>query len=200
MKKDKLTHFNEHGQARMVDVSTKKVTAREAVARGTVFMQPSTLDAIVRDEIKKGNAQEVAKIAGIMAAKRTSSLIPLCHPIPLTAIDLNFFIDRAQSCITIESEVKTSGQTGVEMEALVAVSVAALTIYDMCKAIDRAMRIGDIILMKKSGGQSGLFIREDIREDIGGDIHEDLHANMHEDILKESGTEDPDGIEKREEI
>ena len=166
MKKDELTHFNEHGQARMVDVSSKKVTAREAVARGTVFMQASTLSAITQDEIKKGNALEVAKIAGIMAAKRTSSLIPLCHPISLTAIDLNFSINQAQSCITIESVVKTSGQTGVEMEALVAVSVAALTVYDMCKAIDRAMRIGDIILVKKSGGQSGTFIREDVRKDV----------------------------------
>ena len=167
MEKDKLTHFDEHGRARMVDVSSKKVTAREAVARGTVFMQPSTLEAIVHDEIKKGNALEVAKIAGIMAAKRTSSLIPLCHPIPLTSIDLNFSIDKAQSSITIESGVKTSGQTGVEMEALVAVSVAALTIYDMCKAIDRGMRISDIILVKKSGGQSGTFIREDILKESG---------------------------------
>lgn len=160
MEKHELTHFDEHGQARMVDVSSKSVTAREAVARGTIFMQPSTLEAIVKDEIKKGNALEVAKIAGIMAAKRTSSLIPLCHPIPLTAIDLNFAIDQARSSITIESTVKTSGQTGVEMEALVAVSVAALTMYDMCKAIDRAMRIGDIVLMKKSGGRSGTFIRK----------------------------------------
>jgi cyclic pyranopterin monophosphate synthase len=167
LKKDELTHFDEHGQARMVDVSAKKVTAREAVARGTVFMQASTLNAIVQDEIKKGNALEVAKIAGIMAAKRTSSVIPLCHPIPLTAIDLNFSINQAQSCITIESVVKTSGQTGVEMEALVAVSIAALTVYDMCKAIDRAMRIGDIILVKKSGGQSGTFIREDVRDESG---------------------------------
>jgi len=167
LEKGKLTHFDEHGQARMVDVSSKKVTLREAVARGTVFMQPSTLEAIVHDEIKKGNALEVAKIAGIMAAKRTSSLIPLCHPIPLTSIDLNFSINQAQSFITIEAGVKTTGQTGVEMEALVAVSVAALTIYDMCKAIDRAMRISDIILVKKSGGQSGTFIREDILKENG---------------------------------
>ena len=160
MENNQFTHFNEHGQARMVDVSSKESTAREAVAQGTVFMQPSTLAAIMRDEIKKGNALEVAKIAGIMAAKHTSSLIPLCHPIPLTAIDLAFSIDQAQSSITIESSVKTTAKTGVEMEALVAVSVAALTIYDMCKALDRAMRIGDIILVKKSGGQSGTFIRE----------------------------------------
>ena len=167
MEKDQLTHFDEHGQARMVDVSSKKVTEREAAARGVVFMQPSTLEAIVHDEIKKGNALEVAKIAGIMAAKHTASLIPLCHPILLTSIDLNFSIDQAQSCITIESGVKTIGQTGVEMEALVSVSVAALTLYDMCKAIDRAMRISDIVLVKKSGGRSGTFIREDVPEKTG---------------------------------
>ncbi len=160
MKKDELTHFNEHGQARMVDVSSKKVTAREAVARGTVFMQPSTLEAIVHDEIKKGNALEVAKIAGIMAAKRTSSLIPLCHPIPLTSIDLNFSINQAQSCITIESGVKTSGQTGVEMEALTGVSVALLTIWDMVKSAEKdndgqypVTRIDGIRVLEKHKGR-----------------------------------------------
>ncbi|MEW6378357.1 MAG: cyclic pyranopterin monophosphate synthase MoaC [bacterium] len=160
MNSPELTHFDEHGQARMVDVSSKEATVREASARGTVFMQPQTLNAIMQNEIKKGNALEVAKIAGIMAAKRTSSLIPLCHQIPLTAIDLDFAIDQTQSSIIIESRVRTIGQTGVEMEALVAVSVAALTIYDMCKAIDRAMSISNIVLMKKSGGRSGTFIRE----------------------------------------
>ncbi|MEW5801160.1 MAG: cyclic pyranopterin monophosphate synthase MoaC [bacterium] len=161
MRNNKLTHFDEHGQARMVDVSSKSATAREARARGTVFMLPETLDAIMHDGIKKGNALEVAKIAGIMAAKRTASLIPLCHPIPLTAIDLSFSLDDTQSSITIESMVKTTGQTGVEMEALVAVSVAALTLYDMCKAVDRAMSISNILLTKKSGGKSGTFIREE---------------------------------------
>jgi len=158
---EQLTHFNEHGQAKMVDVSSKEATVREAVARGSVFMQPQTLRAIMQDEIKKGNALQVAKIAGIMAAKRTSSLIPLCHPIPISAIDLDFSIDQGQSSISIEATVKTISQTGVEMEALVAVSVSALTLYDMCKAIDRAMRISDIILVKKSGGRSGTFIREE---------------------------------------
>lgn len=158
---EQLTHFNEHGQAKMVDVSSKEATVREAVARGSVFMQPQTLRAIMQDEIKKGNALQVAKIAGIMAAKRTSSLIPLCHPIPISAIDLDFSIDQGQSSISIEATVKTISQTGVEMEALVAVSVSALTLYDMCKAIDRAMRISDIILVKKSGGRSGTFICEE---------------------------------------
>ncbi|MGA1876434.1 MAG: cyclic pyranopterin monophosphate synthase MoaC [bacterium] len=157
----KLTHLDEQGQARMVDISRKGQTVREATARGIIFMKASTLEAITGNEIKKGNVLQVAKIAGIMAAKQTASLIPLCHPISLTAIDLIFSIDESQSAVVIESRVKTIGQTGVEMEALTAVSVGALTIYDMCKAIDRAMRISDIVLVKKSGGQSGTFIRQE---------------------------------------
>ena len=163
MKRKKLTHFNDQGQVQMVDISRKGDTVREAIAQGTIFMRSSTLEAILHNEIKKGNALNAAKIAGIMAAKHTYSLIPLCHPIPLTAIDVNFSIDQNQNSITIESRVKTINQTGVEMEALTAVSVSALTIYDMCKAIDRAMKISDIVLVKKSGGQSGTFIREEGR-------------------------------------
>lgn len=161
MKGKKLTHFNDQGQIQMVDISQKGETVREAIARGTIFMQPSTLKAILHNDIKKGNALETAKIAGIMAAKRTSSLIPLCHPISLAIIDINFSIDQDKNAITIESKAKTIGQTGVEMEALTAVSISALTIYDMCKAIDRAMKISNIVLMKKSGGQSGTFVREE---------------------------------------
>ena len=150
MKEKKLTHFNDQGQIQMVDISQKGETVREAIARGTIFMQPSTLKAILHNDIKKGNALEAAKIAGIMAAKRTSSLIPLCHPIPLTIIDINFSIDQDKNAITIESKAKTIGQTGVEMEALTAVSVSALTIYDMCKAVDKNMVITDIKLLKKT--------------------------------------------------
>lgn len=152
-----LTHFNEAGRARMVDVSAKDVTDRRAVARGEVVMQPETLQLIREGRAKKGDVLAVAQVAGIMAAKKTHEIIPMCHPILLTGIDLRFEYDEAKSAILIEAEVKTSGQTGVEMEALTAVSAAALTIYDMVKAVDRGMRIGEIRLGYKSGGKSGVF-------------------------------------------
>jgi cyclic pyranopterin phosphate synthase len=152
-----LTHFDAQGRARMVDVSAKDVTTRVAIARGTVLMEPETLRRIAEGEIGKGDVLGVARLAGIMAAKRTHDLIPLCHPLPLAAITIDLRTDAGRSAVDIEAEVKTSGRTGVEMEALTAVSVAALTVYDMCKAIDRGMRIADIRLVHKSGGKSGVF-------------------------------------------
>ena len=152
-----LTHFDAQGRARMVDVSGKEATARVAVARGTVTMAPETLRRISGGEIAKGDVLAVARLAGIMAAKRTHDLIPLCHPLALTAVELDLRTDPARDAVDIEATVRTTGKTGVEMEALTAVSVAALTVYDMCKAIDRAMRIGDIRLAHKSGGKSGTY-------------------------------------------
>ncbi len=152
-----LTHFDAQGRARMVDVSGKESTARVAVARGTVTMAPETLRRISGGEIAKGDVLAVARLAGIMAAKRTHDLIPLCHPLALTAVELDLRTDPARDAVDIEATVRTTGKTGVEMEALTAVSVAALTVYDMCKAIDRAMRIGDIRLAHKSGGKSGTY-------------------------------------------
>lgn len=154
----KLTHLDESGQARMVDVSPKPVTQRQAMARGTVYMQPKTLALIVAGNMKKGDVLTVAQLAGVMAAKQTSNLIPLCHPLPLTHIDVQCTPNEAESCLEIEAVARVTGQTGVEMEALTAVSVAALTIYDMAKAVDRTMRLSDIRLVQKSGGQSGDFV------------------------------------------
>jgi cyclic pyranopterin phosphate synthase len=152
-----LTHFDSDGNAVMVDVSGKSVTARVAVARGRIAMLPETL-AMIRDgSHKKGDVLGVARLAGIMAAKRTSDLIPLCHPLPLDKVTLELSCIDADSAVEIEATVKVTGRTGVEMEALTAVSVAALTIYDMCKAVDRAMRIGDVRLVHKTGGKSGTF-------------------------------------------
>jgi cyclic pyranopterin phosphate synthase len=139
----------------MVDVSDKADTAREAVARGRVVMQPRTLDLICAGEIAKGNVLTTAQIAGVMAAKRTHEIIPLCHPLQLTGIDVDLSANRDESAVDISARVRTTGKTGVEMEALTAVSVAALTIYDMCKAVDRGMRVQDIRLVRKSGGRSG---------------------------------------------
>jgi cyclic pyranopterin monophosphate synthase len=152
-----LTHFDAEGRARMVDVSDKDVTARVAVARGSVIMAPATLQRIRQGDIKKGDVLAVARLAGIMAAKRTHDLVPLCHPLALTGVSVDLRVDPERNAVDIEAEVKTTGRTGVEMEALTAVSVAALTVYDMCKAIDRAMRITDIRLAHKSGGKSGTF-------------------------------------------
>lgn len=152
-----LTHFDEHGQSRMVDVSDKAITTREAVARGTVTMQPATFEMILHKDLAKGDVLEVARIAGIMGAKRTSDLIPLCHPLSLTGIEISYTPRPEQSAIQIDACVRTTDHTGVEMEALTAVAVAALTIYDMCKAVDRGMVISEIRLIKKSGGKSGLF-------------------------------------------
>jgi cyclic pyranopterin phosphate synthase len=155
-----ISHLDEKGKARMVDVTGKASTVRTAVARGTVLMHPETVDMIESDGIAKGNVLGVAKIAGIMAAKRTSDLIPMCHPLELTGIDMQFTINRDRGEITIEAKVSTVGRTGVEMEAMTAVSVAALTIYDMCKSADKWMILSDIKLMTKQGGKSGTLVRE----------------------------------------
>jgi len=160
-----LTHLDEHGRARMVDVGHKDDTQREAVARGRILMKPETLALIQEGGIAKGDVLAVAQIAGIMAAKRTHELIPMCHPLLLTHVSLNFEPHPAGSpeglaIIDISATVRTTGKTGVEMEALTAVSVAGLTIYDMCKAVDRAMQIDAVRLTKKSGGKSGEIVLE----------------------------------------
>jgi cyclic pyranopterin phosphate synthase len=150
-----LTHLDEQGRAKMVDVGWKPVTDREAVARGSVRMQPETLRLIVDGQVKKGDVFTIAQLAGIMGAKKTSELIPLCHPLPLNKVDVELEADESNNSVNITAIASTSGKTGVEMEALTAVSVAALTIYDMCKAVDRAMQIGSVRLASKRGGQSG---------------------------------------------
>jgi cyclic pyranopterin phosphate synthase len=144
----------------MVDVTQKADTSREAIARGRVQMQPTTLGLVVAGEIGKGNVFTTAQLGGIMAAKRTHELIPLCHPLPLTGIEVDLEADREQSSIEITARVRTTAKTGVEMEALTAVSVAALTVYDMCKAVDRAIRITDIRVAEKRGGKSGEIVLE----------------------------------------
>jgi len=156
----RLSHIDAAGNAIMVDVSAKPVTDRTATARGHVAMAPATLALIAGGEVKKGDVLGTARIAGIMAAKRTSELIPLCHPLPIAAVALNLVPAADGSGIDIAATVRTTGQTGVEMEALTAVSVAALTIYDMCKAVDRAMRIEAVRLTHKSGGASGAFVQD----------------------------------------
>ncbi len=154
-----LTHLDEQGQARMVEVGGKGITRREAVARGEVSMRPETLEMILAGKVSKGEVFGVARVAGIIAAKKTPDLIPLCHPLALTGVDVRFRSDRERSRVEIEAKARTTGQTGVEMEALTAVSTAALAIYDMCKAVDREMVIGAIRLVHKSGGKSGVFQR-----------------------------------------
>ncbi|MFI0395003.1 cyclic pyranopterin monophosphate synthase MoaC [Paracoccus jiaweipingae] len=154
-----LTHFDDAGNAHMVDVSGKPVTAREAVAEGVVIMSPETL-ALARGGAKKGDVIGTARLAGIMGAKRTADLIPLCHPLPITKVALDLTPDDALPGIRITATVRTGGQTGVEMEALTAVSVAALTVYDMLKAAEKGMRIEGIRLLRKSGGKSGLYEAE----------------------------------------
>jgi len=156
----KLTHLDKQGRAKMVDVTDKPSSMREAVARGYVHMKPETLKLIQDKKVSKGDVLCVSRIAGITAAKKTSELIPLCHQLNITSINIDFSLDTEKNKIDIESRVKISGQTGVEMEALTAVSVAALTIYDMCKAVDKEMVISDIMLMEKRGGRSGVFKRE----------------------------------------
>jgi len=155
----KLSHINNNQQVKMVDVTAKVITKRRAKARGSVTMEKATLNLIEKGQMTKGNVLGAAKIAGIMAAKKTGELIPLCHPLEITSVSLDLEIDRKKSRVVIESEVKTTGKTGVEMEALTAVSVAALTIYDMCKAADKKMVIGEIMLLEKTGGKSGTFKR-----------------------------------------
>ena len=153
----KLTHFDKTGRAKMVDVSKKKETLREAVVRGSVFMNPKTFKRIMSGKIAKGDVLAVAKVAGIMAAKRTSEIIPMCHPLNLSHIEINFFPDEKESRIEVEAKVRIKAQTGVEMEGFVAVAAAGLTIYDMCKAIDRGMVFTNIHLVKKTGGKSGTY-------------------------------------------
>jgi len=156
-----FTHFNNDGYARMVDVSEKNDTVRTATAQAVVHMQPATLQVIKSGGIKKGDVLGVSQVAGIMGAKQTSSLIPMCHPLMLTSVDIEFEMDELNSNIIIRCQVKTTGKTGVEMEAISGVSVAAMTIYDMSKAIDRWMEITDIKLMEKMGGKSG-HVKRDI--------------------------------------
>jgi len=153
-----LTHFDEEGRAKMVDVSGKKVTKREAIASADVIMRPETLKIIREGRMAKGDVLSVAKVAGIMAAKRTSELIPMCHPLKISNIEITFNL-KSKNRIQIKSKVKCLGRTGVEMEALTAAAVSALTIYDMCKAVDREMVISDVKLLMKIGGKSGSFIR-----------------------------------------
>jgi cyclic pyranopterin phosphate synthase len=155
-----LTHIDEKGCVRMVDVTAKKPTERTAVAGGMISMNSETFDLIKNQKVKKGNVLETARIAGIMAAKKTAELIPMCHPLNITHIQVDFSPDAAASCIGIEAAVRAVDQTGVEMEAVTAVSVAALTIYDMCKSSDKEMTISKIQLLKKSGGKSGTYVRK----------------------------------------
>ena len=157
----KLTHIGDDGEARMVDVSDKDITDRTATARGTVLMAPETLKLIIDGTVKKGDVISVARLAGIMAAKRTSDLIPLCHPLALNKVDVDLVCDADRNAVDIEATGRVSGRTGVEMEALTAVSTAALTVYDMCKAVDRGMQLTDIRLVHKAGGKSGEFISSD---------------------------------------
>lgn len=154
-----FTHFDKEGKARMVDVSDKAETERTATAKGSVIMQPATLALIKEGGVKKGDVLSVARLAGIMGAKRTPDLIPLCHPLALTSVQVDLTLDEARNAIDITATCKLTGKTGVEMEALTAVSVAALTVYDMCKAVDKGMQIADIRLTHKSGGKSGTFDR-----------------------------------------
>ena len=156
-----LTHLDAEGRARMVDVGDKAVTVREATARGRVTMRPETLRLIVDGRVPKGDVLAVARVAGIMAAKRTPDLIPLCHPLPLSAVEVDLTPDEAGAAIDVEATVRTTAQTGVEMEALTAVSVAALTVYDMCKAVERTIRIDAVRLVAKSGGASGDYRADD---------------------------------------
>jgi cyclic pyranopterin phosphate synthase len=160
-----FTHFNESGRARMVDISAKNTTERTATAQARIFLLPETLGKIQQGKIAKGDVLAVAQVAGVMGAKKTPDLIPMCHPILLTSVDISFKEDsqpdREGRCsITIQATAKTTGLTGVEMEAMTAASVVALTIYDMCKAVDRGMSFGEVCLLSKSGGKSGTYTRE----------------------------------------
>jgi cyclic pyranopterin phosphate synthase len=165
-----LTHFNEAGRARMVDVGGKASTERIASAQARVWLAPETLEKIQRGKIAKGDVLAVAQVAGIMGAKKTPDLIPMCHPIALTSVDIAFKEEsqpdrRGRCSVLITATAKTTGQTGVEMEAMTAVSVAALTIYDMCKAVDRAMSFSEVCLLSKSGGKSGTYVRATANEE-----------------------------------
>jgi len=159
----RLSHLDSEGRARMVDVTDKDATSRVALARGMICMRPETLDMIVEKKVAKGDVFSVARIAAMMAAKKTPDLIPMCHPLNITSVELSLTPERNPARIEIEAVVKVTGQTGVEMEAMTAVAVCGLTIYDMCKAADREMSIGEIRLVKKSGGKSGTFTRKESR-------------------------------------
>lgn len=159
MTDDQLNHFNQRGEAHMVDVGEKNITQRIAIAEGTIRMQAETLQRIVHGSHKKGDVLGVARIAGVMAAKKTADLIPLCHPLQLTHVDIQLNADEIKQTVHCIVEVKTDGKTGVEMEALTAVQITLLTIYDMCKAMDRGMSMSDISLVKKSGGKSGDWLK-----------------------------------------
>lgn len=166
---DDLTHLNSDGRARMVDVGSKAMTPRTAMAQARVLMQPETLVRIQSAKIAKGDVLAVAQVAGILGAKQTPNLIPMCHPLLITSVNMTFKQDEIPNAdglcnVLITAEVKTTGQTGVEMEAMTAVSVAALTIYDMCKAIDRGMTVTDVCLQSKDGGKSGTYLRSSMRE------------------------------------
>ena len=158
-----LTHLDESGRARMVDVSAKDDTVRVATARGRVLMAPQTLQLVRTGGMAKGDVLAIAQIAGVMGAKRTPEIIPLCHPLPITGVDLSFALNDADAAVDITARVRVTGKTGVEMEALSAVSIAALTIYDMCKAVDKDMIIDRVRLIEKSGGKSGHYLREEQR-------------------------------------
>ena len=178
----KLTHFDKKGRAKMVDVSKKGETLREAVVRGSIFMNPKTFKSILFGKIAKGDVLAVAKVAGIMAAKKTSEIIPMCHPLNLSHVEINFYPFEKESRIDIEAKVKIKAPTGVEMEGFVAVATAGLTIYDMCKAIDRGIVLSNIHLVKKTGGKSGTYVRA---------IHActpkcDVSARRHESPVKSS--------------
>jgi cyclic pyranopterin phosphate synthase len=171
---EQFTHFDASGNACMVNVSDKQETVRQATAAGTITMSRLAYDMVRQGNVKKGDVLGVARIAGIMAAKKVDQLIPLCHPLAITGADIAFSFNDAQAAIEIEATVSISGKTGVEMEALTAVSVAALTIYDMCKAVDKTMVIADIRLLRKSGGKSGTFVRPPIVCQSGGEPENQL--------------------------
>ena len=156
-----FTHFNDQGGARMVNVGGKPDSSRVAVAAGRVFISEETMDLIKSGGVKKGNVLSAAQIGGIMGAKRTPDIIPMCHPVALSGVDIGLELNAARCCVEITATARCTGQTGVEMEALTAVSVAALTVYDMCKAVQKDMVIGDIRLLKKTGGKSGIYVRSD---------------------------------------
>ena len=157
---NKLTHFDDKGNAVMVDVSDKNITKREAIAKGKIYVNDAVMDAVINDKVEKGDVLGVARVAGIMAVKRTWELIPMCHPLMITKCSIDFDINEEENYIEAICTARVNGKTGVEMEALTGVNVALLTIYDMCKAIDKSMEMGDIHLSKKTGGKSGVFINE----------------------------------------
>jgi cyclic pyranopterin phosphate synthase len=161
MARARLSHLDRHGRARMVDVSRKRVTRREAVARGEVRMRAATLARIAAGALPKGDVLAVARLAGIMAAKRTGELVPLCHPLPLDHVDVTLTPDPTGARVLIEARARVAARTGVEMEALTAVAVAGLALYDMCKAVDRGMTLGAVRLVRKTGGRSGTFLRRE---------------------------------------